>query len=226
MKKAGLIFLCALPLFCFCQCKIYKIGIKGDTLNCIDNKNLKQGKWIIHVDALRGEPGFEAEGEFKDDKKIGTWRNYSLQGDLLAIENFRWGNKDGICDYYNLNGLEHEESWKAIDPKNPYDTVKVYDINEPGKYAFKVVKVEATSVKQGTWTYYNTDNGTIIKQEDYVLDQIVDPVTGMPFNNNAVDSSATAQQDTSKAKPTPEMLQYEKQNQKKKIKVRDGATGL
>jgi hypothetical protein len=224
--KYLLIIVIAMPAFCSAQCKTYKIGVKGDTLNCTDQKNLKQGKWLIHMDPLRGEPGYETEGEFKDDKKTGPWRSYSLQGDVLAIENYRWGNKDGLCDYYTLNGLEHEESWKAIDPKNPYDTVKVYDITNPGKYAYKMVKVEATSVKQGTWTYYDSEKGMIIKTEDYVLDQVVDPTTGMPFNLNGNDSLKTVSIDTAKAKPPPEVLKYEKKNAKKKIQVRDGATGL
>jgi hypothetical protein len=224
--KYLLIAIIALPAFCFAQCKTYTIGVKGDTLNCTDMQNRKQGKWVVHMNPMRGEPGYEMEGEFKDDKKTGPWRSYSLQGDLLAIENYRWGNKDGICDYYSLNGIEHEESWKAIDPKNPYDTVKVYDIYNPGKYAFKMVKVEATSVKQGTWTYYDPEKGTVIKTEDYVLDQVVDPTTGMPFNLSGNDTLKTVSLDTTKIKPPPEVLNYEKKNAKKKIQVRDGATGL
>ncbi len=226
----GLIIAISLPAFSLAQCKVYKIGLKGDTLNCTDMQDRKQGKWVVHVDAMRGNPGYETEGEFKDDKKTGCWRSYSLQGDLVAIENFRWGNKDGVCDYYTLNGLEHEESWKAIDPKNPYDTVKVYDINDPGKYVYKQVKVEATSVKQGTWTYYDDEKRTVIKKEDYVLDQIVDPLTGLPVKpldlNDGFVSPKPLVRDTTNVKPPPGVAAYKKKNGKKTVKVRDGATGL
>ena len=56
------------------QYKTYKISVKGDTINAIDQHGLKQGKWVVHVDPLRGEPGYEEEGVFKNNKKEGHWR--------------------------------------------------------------------------------------------------------------------------------------------------------
>ncbi|MGI8952377.1 MAG: toxin-antitoxin system YwqK family antitoxin [Chitinophagaceae bacterium] len=227
MKRFFLLILLMQFLFvtAFAQCKTYKIGVKGDTLNCTDMQNKKQGKWVLHVESLRGEPGYEEEGIFKDDKKDGVWRRYSLQGDILAIENYRWGNKDGKCSYYDLTGLIREESWKAIDPKNPYDTIKVYDLKEPDKYSWQVVKVEASSVKQGTWNYYDPQIGAINKTEEYVLDQLVSPLNFKPLAT----ASVTVVSDSTKApvKKPAEVLQYEKKNsKKKKIQVRDGETGV
>ena len=69
------------------QWKSFIIGVKGDTLNRVDAKGLKQGPWSIHVDELRGNPGYEEEGFFVNDQKEGRWVRYSLQGDKLAIEN-------------------------------------------------------------------------------------------------------------------------------------------
>ena len=71
------------------QLKSFIISVKGDTLNQIDNNNKKQGPWVIHVDALRGEQGYEEEGYFADDKREGVWRKYNLVGDLTAIENYK-----------------------------------------------------------------------------------------------------------------------------------------
>src|SRR5579871_2541593 len=105
----------------YSQWKSYKIGVNGDTLNCVDKKDLKQGKWLNHVDELRGEPGYEEEGEFKDGRKEGMWRIYDLQGDLTGIENYRWGNKDGLCQYFNTTGaLLRDETWKALNPDKQY----------------------------------------------------------------------------------------------------------
>src|SRR5690348_4319341 len=87
----------------YSQCKDYIIGIKGDTLNCTDVKGLKQGKWIVKYEQVRGEPGYEEEGEYIDGKKEGTWRLYSLEGDLIAIEGYRWGNKNGVFQYFTKN---------------------------------------------------------------------------------------------------------------------------
>ena len=56
------------------QYKSYQLSAEGDTLNAIDKKEMKQGKWVIHVEPLRGEPGYEEEGVFKDNNK--TWITY------------------------------------------------------------------------------------------------------------------------------------------------------
>ena len=58
-------------------------------------------------------------------QKGGTWRHYSLPGDVLAIENYKWGVKTASAVIITLYGIEREESWKATDPENPYDTIEV-----------------------------------------------------------------------------------------------------
>src|SRR6476469_9157327 len=139
------------------QWKSYRLTSNNDTINCIDKNDLRQGKWSIKIEGLRGEPGRDEEGIYKDGKKEGIWRVYTTMGDLYAIENYRWGNKDGKCQYFNISGIVREESWKAVNPANPYDTVDVYDPVDPNKMYRQVVKIEGSSVKHGRWTYY--DNG-------------------------------------------------------------------
>jgi hypothetical protein len=62
------------------QYKTYKLNDRGDTINGIDKADKKQGKWVIRVDEVRGEPGFEEEGVFKNNNKEGVWRIYNLTG--------------------------------------------------------------------------------------------------------------------------------------------------
>ena len=203
----------------FAQCKTFIMSVHGDTLNCTDNAGMKQGKWIVQTPDLRGEKGFEEEGIFADGKREGTWRMYSLQGDLMAVENYKWGFKNGKSQYFSLAGILREESWKVVNPDNPYDTVEVYDLQDPNKISQRVVKVEGTTYRQGVWTYYDPTNGTIAKTETYVLDKLQSP-----FNRTASgsDSAATAK----KVVKPAEVMQYEKKNSnKKKIKVREGNTG-
>ena len=213
----------------FSQCKTYQLNAKHDTINCTDFQNLKQGNWVTRVVNNHGEPGYQDEGVYVDGKKEGAWTTYNLMGDIIAEENYKWGNKNGTCRYYNLIGLVREESWKAIDPLNPYDTVRSYHLDNPDKYDLRIMKVESSTVKHGTWTYYDPERGTITKTEEYVIDQLIpDKKSNQALN----DSLTRAQQNPSdssmlsnKNKP-PEVLQYEKKNSnKKKIKVRDGATG-
>ena len=46
------------------QYKSYRLSDKGDTLNAIDMTGKKQGKWLLRVAPLRGEPGYDEEGVF------------------------------------------------------------------------------------------------------------------------------------------------------------------
>ena len=102
------------------QYKTYKLNAERDTINAIDQHDWKQGKWVIHVEPLRGEPGYEEEGIFKNDKKEGIWRQYSLVGDIIAVEFYKLGGKHGIQQYYTyLGDLIREESWKGYDPEAP-----------------------------------------------------------------------------------------------------------
>src|SRR5665213_1751227 len=102
MKKLVLLFITFLFIVINinAQYKSYKISPKGDTLNATGLNGLKQGKWVVHVDPLRGEPGYEEEGIFVNDKKDGTWRKYNLQGDFIAFENYKDGDKEGKSEYF------------------------------------------------------------------------------------------------------------------------------
>lgn len=224
-----------LPLFIIfsiaagAQCKTYRISSKGDTLDCVDMKGLKQGKWLVHVAPLRGEPGYEEEGQFVNDRKEGIWRRFNLMGDPLAVETYKWGNKHGVSFYFTIAGLEREESWRAVNPDKAYDTIAVQDLKNPDKYEEVVVKNTGISMRHGTWKYYNPATGYLIRTEKYVLDQLQEPGV-----EKAVKNLPGADGDTTKAKAAvipqkikpKEVLQFEKKNAgKKKIKVRDGKTG-
>ncbi|HRO48422.1 hypothetical protein [Agriterribacter sp.] len=199
------------------QLKSFTISVKGDTLNQIDNNNKKQGPWVIHVDALRGEQGYEEEGYFADDKKEGPWRKYNLVGDLTAIENYKWGEKDGKQQYYTKMGdLLREESWRATNPENPYDTVQVPDPAIPDKWETKVIKLEVATVAHGTWKFYDPNTGFITKQEQYFFGQ---------KEKGSGNTTAAAAPDHVAEKPKA-VTEWEKKNSgKKKVKVRDGRTG-
>ena len=214
-----------ISLNAYSQCKDYIIGVKGDTLNCTDVKGLRQGKWVLRYETVRGEPGYEEEGVYIDGKKEGTWRQYGLEGDLLAVEGFRWGNRDGLCMYYTKNGeLLREESWRAVNPLNPYDTVEISDWEkDPLGFVKKtvVVKLEGSTVKHGPWKFYQPTTGFIAKEETWVLGQL-DKGPGKK-TDDVVNADPEKKKEVAKPK---EVMDFEKKNSgKKKVKVRDGRTG-
>lgn len=216
------------------QWKSYKISPKGDTLNRQDMKGLKQGPWVVRVDELRGERGYEEEGYFADDKKDGIWRRYSLEGDLIALENYRWGVLNGKNVYFNNQGEPlREEYWRAIDPRSPYDTVDVFDVYDPNKVVRKeIVKVESANVKHGTWKYYDNFKGTV-ETEKWVMgklktnDEPLDDLAPIDISNaKSGDKPAAAATEKKQVQKPKEVMEFEKKNSgKKKLKVRDGSTG-
>lgn len=206
------------------QYKSYSLSPKGDTLNAIDKKGLKQGKWVISVGELRGEPGYDEEGVYKDDKKTGAWRRYNSTGDIVAIENYRFGGKDGLQEYFSFLGdLQRQEEWHAYNPDAPYDTIPVYGTGNNEITSYKIVKSEQYSVPDGEWKYYEA-GGRLSKYEKYDRGRLL---------KDNDDKKATAvvvkTEETPKTKiKTKEILDYEKKYSKKKRKKleRDGQTGV
>jgi len=224
-------FLLLISFNSFGQWKNFIISVKGDTLNRVDMKGLKQGPWFVHTDDLRGERGYEEEGYFENDQKEGVWKRYSLQGIKIAEENYRWGKLHGRQRYFTYNGgLLRVENWRATDPTHPYDTVDVYDINDPSKVIDKViVKNEGVSFKHGEWEYYDPAEGVIVKTENYRMNKLVNndgEVIGDDLKPIDVSKSKAASDTTGKKMAKPQaVLDYEKKNSgKKKVKTRDGNT--
>jgi hypothetical protein len=200
----------------FSQWKDYKLNANRDTLNRVDMKGLKQGEWVNRVESLRGEPGYEEEGVYVNSRKEGEWRLYTLMGDLVGIENYKWGNKDGLSKYFNMHGdLVSEQSWRAINPDKQYDTIEVEDIDRLNSYKTVIVKNEGAGIKHGTWKYYS--GGSIVRTEIYTLGKL-EGDKGATANTAPGEKKAVA-------KPK-EVLEFEKKNSgKKKVKYKDGSTG-
>jgi antitoxin component YwqK of YwqJK toxin-antitoxin module len=201
------------------QRKSFKLTEKGDTINIVDAAGLKQGKWVLHVDEVRGEPGYEEEGIYKNDKREGVWRQYNLVGDLIGVENYFKGGKDGIQQYYTyLGNLYREESWKAYNPEDPYDTIPVYGTGSNEILEYKIVKAEQYSVKHGEWKYFDPETGRLTKSEKYDRGHLEKP--------NAVPAVTAEKSPYKKPDKTPEMIEWEKKNKGKKKVLRDGRTGM
>jgi hypothetical protein len=198
----------------YSQWKSYIISPNGDSLNCVDKQDHRQGRWVIHVDELRGEPGYEEEGVYKDNNREGTWRIYDLQGDLTGVEFYKWGNKDGVCQYFGMNGtLLREESWRALNPNKVYDTLQVEDVDHLDQYKTVIVKNEGVAIKDGTWKFYDPSTGMVARTEVYTLGKL-------EGKSGSASTAAAAPQTGTKPK---EVLEFEKKAGKKKVKVQDGS---
>jgi hypothetical protein len=203
----------------FSQYKEYKLNAKGDTINAINQKGQKQGKWVVSFEELRGEPGYEEEGIYKNGEKDGYWRRYSLQGDLIAVEHYKLGGKDGLQQYYTYLGeLEREETWRGYNPDAPYDTVAVYGTGSNEIVEYKIVKAAPYAVKNGPWRYY--EGGRLIRTEEWDRNNLIDPNASKPV------VAKTESDKPKKVEKTAEMIEWERKNKGKKNAIRDGKTGL
>ena len=140
----------------------------------------------------------------------GAQGGLDLAGDVGAL-----GDED-----QEKNEIEHQESWRAVDPSKKYDTIDVADPDNPDKIEKKIIKIEAYNQKHGVWKYYQLGS---VKTETYVFDSLFNPlaVTNKPITS-AKDST---QQKPAVAKPK-QVEEFDKKNAKKKsIKIRDGRTG-
>lgn len=202
------------------QRKSFQLTETGDTINIVDKDGKKQGKWVTRIEEVRGEPGYEEEGIYKNDNKEGVWRLYNLTGDLIAVENYKLGGKDGVQQYYTyLGDLYREERWRAYNPDAPYDTIPIYGTGSNEIVDYKIVKAEQYSVKHGEWKYFDPASGRLTKIEKYDRGLLEKP--------NTPAQPATTNSNVEKKKPekTPQMLEWEKKNKGKKNALRDGRTG-
>jgi antitoxin component YwqK of YwqJK toxin-antitoxin module len=226
-------------LFLFCgvqsmaQWKSFELSPRGDTLNRIDKQGMRQGPWVIAVPELRGERGYEEQGYFVNDKKEGEWTKFSIEGIKIADEQYRWGLLNGRQKYYTpFGGLARTESWRALDPANAFDTVLVYDLNDPNKVIGQVVvKNEGASFKHGPFVYYDPRTGKVEQKVEYVMNKLKEEGMGtslMPLDPRIKPTYTPTLDSTGNKKVSkPGVIQdFEKKNSgKKSIRVRDGATG-
>ena len=202
------------------QCKTFRLTSSGDTLNCTDQDNTKRGKWKLHVDPLRGNPGYDEEGEFVNNLREGLWRRYNMMGDLVAIQNYKWGMLDGLSEYYTLAGIERQENWLAMNPEKLYDTLDVEDINDQNKTVQVIYKNDGKSFKHGTWKWYRPGGESIIRSEVYFMNKLQVPT------ENTDETAVAKKPEPKKVKPK-EVMDFEKKNSKKKsYKTKDGSIGL
>jgi antitoxin component YwqK of YwqJK toxin-antitoxin module len=222
----GLCF-AVISLTVYAQCKTFSLSDRGDTLNCVDFKGMRQGPWLQKFPELRGNPGYEEEGVYKNDKKEGVWRKYSEQGDVLAVESYKWGLLHGKCSYYSLLGLEREEGWWAIDPGKLYDTIDVPDLFTDGVYHKVVIKNEGHSLKQGTWRTFDPMTGRITSTQEYIRDSAVGVLGSMGVKTKQPVNGNNTGDTTKKKVEKPSIVsEWEEKNKgKKKVKVRDGSIG-
>lgn len=152
------------------------IASAQEAANKTDSKKRKQGPWVEQVPSIRGEPGYSWEGIYKNDRKEGVWKKYTVNGDILAEETFKNGALDGPCKYFYPDGkISAVGMMLAIDIEGQKDTVIVIDpvTNEE---TFTEVVRKGNSVRHGEWRVYD-EEGTMMR-ETYDRGELSNSVMG------------------------------------------------
>jgi antitoxin component YwqK of YwqJK toxin-antitoxin module len=106
MKTLRIIFFASLMILPFLTvAQTPMVFIQGDSLNKMNNQNLKTGFWMERS----GE--YTHQGSYIDGKKHGNWATFLSNDMLFKLETWKYGLKDGISLQFDrkskLTGLEN-----------------------------------------------------------------------------------------------------------------------
>lgn len=137
---------------------------KGDTINVIDENNLKQGFWRI-FGKMKKLPGYEPEqvveeGNYESSRKQGLWKNFFPNGKIKSEIAYVNSRPNGTYKTYFENGqIEEEGSWE-----NNRNTGGFKRFHENGQTAQQFVFNE-TGKRDGKQVYFY-ENGQVMIEAD------------------------------------------------------------
>jgi len=137
---------------------------EGDTINRVDENNLKQGFWQI-FGRMKKLPGYEPdqvveEGKYENSRKQGFWKKFFPNGKVKNEINYVNSRPRGAYKTYFENGqVEEEGSWK--NNRNTGDFKRYYENGQVSQqFAFN------TSGKRNGKQVYFYEDGQVMIEAD------------------------------------------------------------
>ena len=140
--------------------------VNGDTINVIDENNLKQGFWRI-FGKMKKLPGYEPdqvveEGNYENSRKQGLWKNFFPNGKVKSEIAYVNSRPNGTYKTYFENGqVEEEGNWE-----NNRNTGGFKRYHENGKTAQEFV-FNDSGKRDGKQVYFY-ENGQVMIEADIV----------------------------------------------------------
>lgn len=132
----------------------------GDTINVVDENNMKQGHWI-YFGKMKNLPGFGPdqkveEGPYKNNRKNGDWTKYFPDESTKSIIAYVNNRPNGPYKVYYENGQVQEEGvWK-----NNRNTGKFIRFHENGEIQQEFT-FNASGKREG-YQKYGYENGQVM----------------------------------------------------------------
>ena len=153
-----------------------KISVEGmfetEKINQLDPKGKRQGPWLFTIKARMGEPARKEFGNYEQGYKNGLWYQLDAEGELLAIENYRNNILDGEVRYFDQGKLFCIGHYRGLNPHQDFDTIVVVN-PESMEEKYHVLSTEKGSLRHGSWKYFSSENGNLIREEIYQVDNLV-----------------------------------------------------
>jgi antitoxin component YwqK of YwqJK toxin-antitoxin module len=134
----------------------------GDTINKVDENNLKQGKWI-YFGNMKNDPAYKAEqkveeGQYADSRKQGMWKKYFPNEKTESEINYENNRPSGEYKIYFENGqLQEHGFWK--NNRNIGNFTRYYENgNVSQKFEFN-----PTGKRDGNQTYFHENGQKMIE---------------------------------------------------------------
>lgn len=149
-----------------------KAPLPAGDINKTDTKGKRDGMWLVQQPAAMGEPSMTEFGSYEHGIKAGQWYKLDGEGDLLAIETFRNDVLDGEAKYYERGKVTCVGYYRGLNPKADFDTVFVLD-PVTHQEVRRIIATERGTMRHGTWRFYDVDNGRLVREEDYQVDELM-----------------------------------------------------
>ena len=138
--------------------------IDGDTVNIVDENNLKQGFWKI-FGKMRRIPGYEPDqvieqGEYGNSRKQGLWTKFFASGKIKSEIQYRNSRPNGAYRTFYENGqVEEEGNWK--NNRNTASFKRYYENGQVSQdFAFN-----SSGKRDGKQVYFY-ENGQVMIEAD------------------------------------------------------------
>ncbi len=141
-------------------------------VNRLDSLGQRHGLWWINVPERMGEDATYESGAYEHGKRLGVWVVMNVGGDIISQETYRNDVLDGEVKYYELGKLYCIGHYRGLNPKQAFDTIVVVD-PESQLEAYRIVPTDRSTMRHGTWKYFNPVNGALLKQEEYQVDELI-----------------------------------------------------